>query len=42
MLSSKNLFDKSKGFGKYTAKLDVQFLFFEHSSSKVVQVEIVA
>ena len=42
MLGSKDLFDKSKGFKKCAAKLDVQSLFFEHSSSKAIRVEIVA
>jgi hypothetical protein len=42
MLGSKDLFDKSRGFGKCAAKLDVQPLFYEHGSSKAVRVEIVA
>ena len=40
MLSSKDWFDKSRGFGKCAAKLDV--VFYEHSSSKALRVVIVA
>jgi hypothetical protein len=41
MLGSKDLFDKSIGFGKCMAKLDVQSLFFKYSSSKAVRVKII-
>ncbi len=42
MLDSKDLFDKSRRFGKCAAKVDVQPLFHEHRSSEAVRVEIVA
>jgi len=41
-LDSEDLFDKSGGFGEFVVKFNVESLFLEHGSSKIVRIEIVA